>query len=179
MRLFHRILVPHDFSENATAALLVAVHLARRTRGRLEVLHALTPFYSGPAYPTPNEIAWTPPRTILADLRKRLTLLVAAALPARGCPPVTVRVVRGDALAAILAAARRSDAIVMATRGRTGLAHLVIGSVAEKVVRHSPIPVLTIRPESARRRRGRSPKTHRRRAGASRRDRRRARTRAP
>jgi nucleotide-binding universal stress UspA family protein len=43
------------------------------------------------------------------------------------------------------------DVIVMATTGRTGLSHLLIGSVAEKVVRHSPVPVLTLRPEAVRR----------------------------
>jgi nucleotide-binding universal stress UspA family protein len=145
MRLFHRILVPHDFSAHATAALEVAAELARRTRGRIEVLHVLTPFYGGPAYPAPTEIAWTPPRALVAQLRTRLAVVVAAALAGRGAPPVAVRVVRGDAATAILAAARRADAVVMATLGRTGLAHLVIGSVAEKVVRHSPVPVLTIR----------------------------------
>jgi nucleotide-binding universal stress UspA family protein len=43
------------------------------------------------------------------------------------------------------------DAVVMSTAGRTGLAHLVIGSVAEKVVRHSPIPVVTLRARRGRR----------------------------
>jgi nucleotide-binding universal stress UspA family protein len=51
----------------------------------------------------------------------------------------------GDPFQQIMAAARTTDLIVMATAGRTGLSHLVIGSVAEKVVRHSPAPVLTIR----------------------------------
>jgi len=47
-------------------------------------------------------------------------------------------------------ATRGVDSIVMATAGRTGLAHLLIGSVAEKVVRHAPVPVLTVRPASTR-----------------------------
>ena len=50
----------------------------------------------------------------------------------------------------IIEAAKRMDLVVMSTTGRSGLAHLLIGSVAEKVVRHSPIPVLTMRPEAAR-----------------------------
>ena len=58
----------------------------------------------------------------------------------------------GDPYQRIVAAARGMDAIVMSTAGRTGLSHLLIGSVAEKVVRHSPVPVLTLRHTAARRR---------------------------
>jgi len=72
-------------------------------------------------------------------------------------------------------AARAADSIVMATLGRTGLAHLVIGSVAEKVVRHSPVPVLTLRPSAIRsalrRRRGGTRKKTARAATARRRPR--------
>jgi nucleotide-binding universal stress UspA family protein len=60
-------------------------------------------------------------------------------------------VVLGHPVERILDAARRADTIVMATAGRSGLAHLVIGSVAERVVRHAPVPVLTIRPAARRR----------------------------
>ena len=58
---------------------------------------------------------------------------------------MTVRVDIGDASQRIVEAARRSDSIVMATSGRTGLAHFLIGSVAERVVRHATVPVLTLR----------------------------------
>jgi len=68
----------------------------------------------------------------------------------------TCRAVLGEPVQSILAAARRADTIVMATLGRTGLAHLVMGSIAERVVRHSPVPVLTVRPGSARRRTARA-----------------------
>ena len=64
-------------------------------------------------------------------------LLVVALEQAVAAPMCTCR------LAA--AAARGADAIVMATEGRTGLTHLLIGSVAEKVVRHAPVPVLVLR----------------------------------
>ncbi len=60
-------------------------------------------------------------------------------------PPVTYRVDVGDASQCILDAARRADVVVMSTSGRSGLKHLLIGSVAEKIVRHSTVPVLTIR----------------------------------
>jgi nucleotide-binding universal stress UspA family protein len=51
----------------------------------------------------------------------------------------------------IVAEARKADSIVMATMGRTGLERLLIGSVAERVVRHAPIPVLTVRGRKKRR----------------------------
>jgi universal stress protein A len=153
-KLFQRILVPHDFSEPANHALDVAADLAKTHRGTITVLHVLTPFYSGPGYPTQAEIAWTPPTEMAAERRARLERLVRERLGARA-PRVACEVVTGEALPAILDAARSSDAIVMATLGRTGLAHLLIGSVAEKVVRHASVPVLIVRPAPPRRQKGR------------------------
>ena len=65
---------------------------------------------------------------------------------------VAHRVVIGVPLQQILTAARDADSIVMATMGRSGLVHALLGSVAEKVVRHAPIPVLTVRAGRAGRR---------------------------
>jgi nucleotide-binding universal stress UspA family protein len=145
-----KILVPHDFSPAATQALKVAVDLAARERGRVTVLHVLTPLYSGPGYPTREEIDWTPPAEMVREREGRLRKMVEAALGRRAAR-VTCRAVLGETTPAILDAAKGMDLIVMATLGRTGLAHLLIGSVAEKVVRHSAIPVLTVRPTAARR----------------------------
>lgn len=151
MKLFRRILVPHDFSGHANVALRMAADLAVKHRGRLTVLHVLTPFYSGPGFPTEVEISWTPPAELVADLRTRLETLVTRVL-GRRAHGVVCRAVLGDAAHMICETARKHDSIVMATRGRTGLSHLLIGSVAEKVVRHSPVPVLTFQPATARRR---------------------------
>ena len=150
-KLFRKILVPHDFSSTATHALKVAADLAVRHGGRVTALHVLTPFYSGPGYPTQNEIAWTPPAEMVRERARHLEALVRKALGARA-RTVTCRAVMGEAVPAILDAAKHADLIVMTTLGRTGLAHLVIGSVAEKVVRHSPIPVLTVRAPTPRQR---------------------------
>ena len=150
-KLFHKILVPHDFSSTATHALKVAADLAARHRGRVTVLHVLTPFYSGPGYPTQDEIAWTPPAEMLSERRRHLETVVRKALGPRA-RTVTCRAVMGEAVPAILDAARHADTIVMTTLGRTGLTHLLIGSVAEKVVRHSPIPVLIVRAPAPRKR---------------------------
>jgi nucleotide-binding universal stress UspA family protein len=62
---------------------------------------------------------------------------------------VRCHVVAADPLTAILAQAKRADLIVMTTLGRTGLGHLLMGSVAEKVVRHATVPVLTVHPKTA------------------------------
>jgi nucleotide-binding universal stress UspA family protein len=104
---------------------------------------------------------------LVAHERRRLAALVARTVTGRGAPRVDCQVVIGDPFQRIVDAARRADLIVMATAGRTGLSHLLIGSVAEKVVRHSSVPVLTLRPASTRAR------AKRRAAGGRRRPRRR------
>jgi nucleotide-binding universal stress UspA family protein len=166
-KLFRRVLVPHDFSEAATAALRVAADLAEDAGGRLTVLHVLGPFYTGSGYPSAGAIAWTPTKELVRDLRTRLEAVVARALGPRRARMAECRAVSGDPLQCVLAAARRVDSIVMATIGRTGLAHVLIGSVAEKVVRHAPVPVLTIRPSVRTRRR--APGARRRRRPSARR----------
>jgi nucleotide-binding universal stress UspA family protein len=154
-RLFRTILVPHDFSPEATRALGVAAELATTHKGRLVVLHALAPSYPAAAITTPAEaVAWlpllAPSAELVADTRRRLAALVDRAVRRKRGLRVECRVTVGDPFQRIIEAARGATVIVLATLGRTGLAHLLIGSVAEKVVRHSPIPVLTIRPPGAR-----------------------------
>ncbi len=162
VRLFDRILVPHDFSDHATRALEIAASLAGPT-STITVLHAQVPVYTSMGGPA-GEMTWTPPpemtKELNRDLKDLATRTVGKALAGR----VHCKVVAADPLTAILAAARRADVIVMTTVGRTGLSHLLMGSIAEKVVRHATTPVLTIHPNSARRlvkskpRRGPSPR---------------------
>ena len=138
--LFRSILVPHDFSPPATRALRLAADLAS-PRSRIVLLHVVIP------YPvmgvTPGEVPYVPPETLVADAKQRLETLARRTVGRRR--RLETRVVVGDPATSIFEAARRASCVVMATRGRTGLAHLLIGSVAEKVVRHSPVPVLTVR----------------------------------
>ena len=144
MQLFRRILVPHDFSAHATRALTVAADLAREHRGRLIVLHVVTPFHPVTGFPEDGAVV-VPELDVLTAERGRLEALVRRTL-GRVKVPVECQVTIGDPFHRIVDAARRADAIVMATAGRTGLSRLVIGSVAEKVVRHARVPVLTVRP---------------------------------
>ncbi len=151
-RLFRRILVPHDFSAHATHALSLAADLAAANHGKLVVLHAIQPFYPAAGIPPAEGIAWIPPVDLVAGERRRLEKLVKRTLGRRKVR-AQVRVELGDPHHRIVEVARGVDLIVMPTQGRTGLSHLLIGSVAEKVVRHSPVPVLTLRASRQRRRR--------------------------
>ena len=137
---FRHILVPHDFSPQATVALRAAARLAKQHGGKLTVLHVVVPFY----LPADVPLDMTAPGDLIPKQRSHLERLVTKTMGNDG-PPVTVRVEIGDASQRILDAARRADSVVMATSGRTGLAHFLIGSVAEKVVRHATVPVLTLR----------------------------------
>ncbi len=138
--LFRRILVPHDFSKPADRALKEAVALARAHGGRLIVHHVITPYYlpSDPRFGVPNASSFVP------ELTARLERIVSRAVKGTRLR-YQVRVTVGDPPAQLLEAARRADCIVMSTHGRSALARFILGSVAEKIVRHSPIPVLTLR----------------------------------
>jgi nucleotide-binding universal stress UspA family protein len=113
-------------------------------------LHVVVPFYVPLELPTGLGVDELPPlRDVVRDRQRRLVELVERALD--GCAAaVRCRVAVGDPADRIVRAARSADLVVMATAGRTGLAHLLIGSVAEKVVRHATVPVLTIRPRTRR-----------------------------
>ena len=148
--LFRKILVPHDLSEHASRALALAAELARVHRGELTVLHVIAPYQ--PVLGFPEGVTWNlREEDIVTSARRSLEEMVVRALTGARTPRTRCRVVLGDPLQRILAAAREVDSIVIATAGRTGLSHLLIGSVAEKVVRHAPVPVLSIRPPAKRR----------------------------
>jgi nucleotide-binding universal stress UspA family protein len=142
-RLFRRVLVPYDFSAPATRALETAADVVA-DGGRLLVLHVLVPFY-----PPREIVAWMPEPDLVPSARRRLETRVARALARRNVR-VDCRVEVGAPVERILDAARRCDAIVMATAGRSGLPRVLIGSVAERVVRHASVPVLTLRPGARR-----------------------------
>ena len=149
MTTFKRILVPHDFSDDAAAALDFAVELAKQLGGELHLLHA---------YRMPLEI-FSPygvaiPDSVMPEIReaasRRLKELSAQVKDAG--LQVQLHLREGPPADSIAEAARElgADLIVMGTRGRTGLAHVVLGSVAERTVRSAPCPVLTLKtPEQA------------------------------
>lgn len=140
------ILAPTDFSEFSKQAIDYALGLARTFRAKLTLLHVVElPAYSIEGYMPHNLGA-----ALLEDLDRESRLELARLLPEAEAANVEVRrqVDLGTPYRKIVetAEAEKVDLIVMATHGRTGLSHLVMGSVAERVVRTAPCPVLTMRP---------------------------------
>lgn len=147
--MWKTILVPHDFSACADHAAQLARDLAKHHGARLVLVHvAEMPAMLGPTAAVVPDEGGTPIGVRDYALRSATAHLetLAAALGADGVATSFVAVL-GSAAHEIVAVAEREGAelIVMGTHGRTGLAHLVVGSVAERVVRHAPVPVLTIR----------------------------------
>jgi len=142
-------LVPTDFSSCAKKAAEVALMLAKSFHGRIIFLHVvdLYPAYAvaytdevGVSVPLPPPT----PEELEAEWREFLSGL------SFGKVQWEKSAHEGDPATDILrqAESQRADLIVIGTHGRTGLAHMLMGSVAEKVVRRAAGPVLTIRPEA-------------------------------
>jgi universal stress protein A len=145
MTAFRRILHPTDFSRASAPALRRAVALARACRALLVLLHVMTP-------PSPFIGEGTPPSSyadLLIVARRSARRRLAAALARVRRERVRAQAIFAEGLPAdeILRAARRAraDLIVMGTHGRTGVSRVFMGSVAERVVRESRCPVLTVR----------------------------------
>jgi len=142
--MFQRILCATDFSETAEAAWAAARELARTYRSELILVHVFTEL---PVYPDVAVLevqrVWDEQRTwVERALAERVTAVTAAGVNARwvlktGVAPESIVEAATEAYA---------DLIVIGTHGRTGLSRLVIGSVAERVVRLAPCPVLTLKP---------------------------------
>jgi nucleotide-binding universal stress UspA family protein len=143
-----RILAPTDFSELSNQGLTSALELAEAFGAKLLLLHVVEP----PPYPVEGIVPSHLGATLLDDLERQASNDLAQMLPEaqRSKVEVARRVVVGIPYRKIVEVGEeeKSDLIVMTTHGRTGLSHLVMGSVAEKIVRTAPCPVLTIRSTS-------------------------------
>lgn len=148
MSRIQRILVPIDFSAASRAALEHAALLAEAFGARIDVLHVWEP---APAV-TPAQLGWmaadagTFCARVEDELRGRVDALVAEIAPNLR-DRIQVGVEAGYVAHTILEhlEAQPYDLVVMGTHGRRGLKHLVLGSVAERLVRTAPCPVLTTR----------------------------------
>jgi nucleotide-binding universal stress UspA family protein len=138
------ILHPTDFSVHAAAALELAGALAHDYGARLTVLHVKSPplFASGVMTPEPLE---SPEEA--AELRRRLD----AVRPVDPTIPVEHLMLVGDEATEIVRVAEDEgfDLIVLGTHGRSGIGRLLMGNIAEKVLRRAPCPVLTVKRPAA------------------------------
>ncbi|OJY21145.1 MAG: hypothetical protein BGO98_13840 [Myxococcales bacterium 68-20] len=143
MIAFKNILVPVDFGEPSRRALEVAIALAKQNGAALTVLHV---FDVPPSYASMD----LSPMDLLAPMWSAAQAELDATLAkVKGAlPNATHCLTRGTPWREILATIDRThpDLVVVGTHGRTGLERALLGSVAERIVRLSPVPVLTVPP---------------------------------
>jgi nucleotide-binding universal stress UspA family protein len=142
---FHRILVPTDFSPDAEQAVRVASELSRIYSAPLTLIHIYDPV----AYPLPDGyMLYTPGQLsrMWEEFERRLAQAKADAQAAGAIQPET-RLLQGLTAAEIVRFAKHEgyDLIVMGTHGRKGVARVLLGSVAARVVQIAECPVLTVR----------------------------------
>jgi universal stress protein A len=145
---FKKILVATDFSTASGNVIDYARLLSQRFGASLHVLHVIEdPLVAGGGTEVYVSALLALREELGREAQKRLAELEAV-LPGI---PVTIELLEGQPAQVIAktAANREVDLIVMGTHGRSGVAHLLLGSVAERVVRIAPCPVLTVRAGSA------------------------------
>lgn len=166
---FRRILCPVDLSKSSLQALELAAQIAESSRANLYVLHVIdNPF---------DELymsSITQADPALVDMYKKEPMKRSRVLSATvRHSQIMVKQFCQDTVAAVpnvryvvesghpfdriidVAESRRADLLVLATHGRTGLRRMLIGNIAEKVVRHAPCPVLTVKGKTRRANQGR------------------------
>jgi len=140
------ILFPTDFSESSTYALRYALSFAKDYRAKLYVLHVVEEV----AYSVPFDMLQAPPLAeFLADLEEQAKKALEKVVPEsmRGEIEYELLLRKGVPFYEIIktAAELGVDLVVCGTHGRTGFKHMLFGSVAEKVIRKAPCPVLSVR----------------------------------
>ena len=142
---FHKIFCPIDFSPGSREAFAKAVELARESNALLVLAHVseTAGWQAITGFPLAPEVVHKVAATEEAELAKWKSRALEL-----GVKEVAIRVLAGTPWDQILTAVgsdRAIDLIVMGTHGRTGLQHVLLGSVAERVVRQAPCPVLVVR----------------------------------
>lgn len=141
-----RILVPVDFSRESAKAMRYAVTLARQFDASITLVHVVEPAYGPPELPNGATARRVTDRERLAKAKSKLGNMGLRILGP--CRIVETMIRSGLAFFEITEAAKAlaSDLIVVGTHGYGGVTRSVMGSTAEKVIRHAPCPVLVVRP---------------------------------
>ncbi|HEY3323711.1 MAG TPA: universal stress protein [Planctomycetota bacterium] len=148
---FKKIVLTTDFSDNSEAAVPYAVELAKRYDGEIHLLHVTVEHAYYVPMPTGEFVTMTAPEEWLKEAQQnQMKILMdrADALATHEGVKVIPMMRNGHPPTEIVHYAKEIDAdcVVISTHGRTGLAHLLHGSVGESVLRHCPKPVLSVRP---------------------------------
>lgn len=139
------ILVPTDFSDHSIVVLRYAIRFAGQVGARITLLHVIKP-----ALATPEGGVWCPNTESADQIAQAAERAVARICEQENLRPGILKqtLVWTGAPPEIIAETARdehSDLIIIATHGRTGLAHALLGSSAEKIIRQAPCPVLVVR----------------------------------
>jgi nucleotide-binding universal stress UspA family protein len=149
-----RILVPVDYSSCSRSALRFALDLAEKYQAELDVVHV----WDRPSYVSNVVMTTKEPisgksliRLIQENAQRDLDEFLQGTATAAGAA-VTGRLLDGDPASALIHEVRQGkhDMVVVGTHGRTGLTHVLLGSVAEKLARLAPVPVVTVPDEAVR-----------------------------
>jgi nucleotide-binding universal stress UspA family protein len=137
-----RILVPIDFSDTCVKALRYAVPFAEQFGATLCLLHVTEPIVSAGDLPYLPELS---DNALVEEATKKLYSLAQKEVEELVPVKAEVRLGRPDIEIVLAAKELETDLIIISTHGHTGLKHILLGSVAEKIARHAPCPVLIVR----------------------------------
>ncbi|HAE87528.1 TPA: universal stress protein [Candidatus Marinimicrobia bacterium] len=140
-----KILLTTDFSDYAHYAVIYAVEFADKFKAEIGLLHVIEPIIA------PTDFTWE--SYDIAELEKRsreytqesLDKIIREKIPDKIKATPIIRYGRSFEEIIRCAKEEKFDIIIMSTHGLTGISHILFGSTAEKVVRKSPVPVLTVR----------------------------------
>lgn len=152
MITFKKIVLTTDLSANADAAMPYAIELARKYGGAIYLVHVFEDsiYYAGTL--GKETLPYDPATWIAAarDSRDKQMKALAERVAQDSQVPVIPVILSGQAAVELVnfAEKEKADCLIIATHGHTGFSRLLFGSVAEKVVRLSPCPVLSVRPKN-------------------------------
>lgn len=141
MTNIQNILCPIDFSPPSQKALDYATFLAKQFQANLQLLHVIEPLVSSMLMGHALQMA----AQVEAELEEQAKKELSKIAQNLNYTKLSTKTLRGNTFAEILEEAQNADLIVLGTHGRSGLSHLLLGSVAERVVRKAPCPVLTVK----------------------------------